>query len=90
MLSAGHSPYWPHRRYSGLSARISDSPGLLLSAQQTPRNMYMAHLSTVHLGSSELGQNLTHSTQVPRAQLVEEELSLTPSHGSETQLEDSS
>ena len=64
---------------------------LLLSAQQAlPQYMYTAHLSTVHLDDSEVELSPTHSTQVPRAQLIEEELSLTPSHGAETQLENSS
>ena len=52
--------------------------------------MYTAHLSTVHPDGSDLELNPPHSTQVSRTQLVEEELSLTPSHGTETQLEDSS
>ena len=53
-------------------------------------SIYTVHLSTVHLGGSALELNPTHSTQGPRTQLVEEELSLTPSRSTETQLEDSS
>ena len=80
-----------HCRYSRLSSTLSDSPGLLLSAQQALlQYIYKAHLSTVHLDDSELELSLTHSTQVPRTQLVEEELILTPLHGTGTQPEDSS
>ena len=70
--------------------QISNSPDSSSRLSRLLRNMYTAHLSTVHPDGSDLELNLAHSTQVSRAQLVEEELSLAPSHGSETQLEDSS
>ena len=61
-----------------------------LGSVGSPHNMYTAHLVTVHPDDSDLELSLAQSTHVSRAQLVEEELSLTPSRSTETQLEDSS
>ena len=76
--------------YSGLASTLLDSPDSSSRLSRLSHSIYTVHLSTVHLDDSELELRQTHSTQGSRTQLVEEELSLTPSHGTETQLEDSS
>ena len=44
-------------------------------------SIYTVHLSTVHLDGSTLELSPAHSTQDSPTQLVEEELSQAPSHG---------